>query len=85
MKSVALTPLPAAVATRIFPEPVPAGTANDSVDDVTDDAVAGFWLSLTVVAPAAGLKFVPLTDTTVPAAPDAVRRSRSSALPPSSR
>src|SRR5436190_6480786 len=70
-KSVALAALPAAVTTSIFPEPVAAGTANASDVAVTDDAVAALWLSLTVVAPAAGLKLLPLTVTTAPAAPDA--------------
>ena len=67
MKSAALTVLPAGVATLILPEPVAAGTANASAVDVTDEGGAGFWLSLTVVAPAAGSKPAPLTVTTVPA------------------
>src|SRR5512143_3318246 len=70
-KSVALATLPAAVATTILPEPVAGGTANESDVVVTEDAAAPLRLSLTVVALAAGLKFVPLTVTTVPAAPDA--------------
>ena len=41
-KSAALTALPAAVATRILPEPVAAGTVNASCVVVTDDAVAAF-------------------------------------------
>src|SRR6185295_15078101 len=71
MKSAALTAVPVGVVTRIFPDPVLAGTAKAKSVGVTDEAVAGFWLSLAVVAPVAGLKLVPLTVTTVPATPDA--------------
>ena len=56
---------------RILPEPVAAGTANASCVVVTDDAVAAFWFSLTVVAPGAALKFVPVTVTAVPGGPAA--------------
>src|SRR5262245_10722217 len=70
MKSAALTTLPLAVVTRIFPEPVAAGTAKVSAVGVTDVVAAAFWLSLTAVAPPAALKFAPLTVTTVPAAPE---------------
>jgi hypothetical protein len=70
-KSVTLATLPAGVATSIFPEPVPEGTANESDVVVTADVGGALWLSLAVVAPATGLKLVPLTNTTVPAPPDA--------------
>ena len=69
MKSPALTAVPALVVTRMRPEPVAAGTANASCVVVTDDTRAGLWFSFTVVAPAAGLKFVPSTFTVVPGRP----------------
>ena len=66
-KSVALTPVPAVVVAVIDPEAVAPGTVNERavVDAIV--AVAVTPLSLTVVAD--GLKFAPVTETTVPLAP----------------